>query len=681
MTGRNPTVCNPTHGLRPRPFTWVTGAAILAPLVLSAGAFTSNHTAQAQRPRQRAATAPASRVAANSRQAASRQEAAAAPQAASQQVMAVVNGEQISREELGRECLRRHGKEVLEGMVNKHLISEACLERGVAITEKDVWDEIGRMAGKFGLATDRWLTLLKEERNISPEQYQREIIWPMLAMRRLAANDIDVTEEELRVAFESEYGPKVKARIIVATSEKKANELLQQVRANPGSFGDIAKDSSEDRTSAAARGLIPPIRRHLGDPSLEAAAFSLKEGEISSVIPVASQFVILKCERIEPETYIASQNLPDVEGRLRETIRDQKLRVTASELFKQLQEQADLRNVFNDPELSQRMPGVAATINLRQITLQELADECIQRHGEEVLDGEINRKILHQALRKVNRTVTDEDLDQEIRRAADAYGYVQVDGSPDVEAWLKHVTSEGGENVTVDLYVSDVVWPSVALKNLVGETVQVTEQDLQKGFESNYGERVEVLAIVLSNQRRAQQVWEMARNNPTDSFFGDLANQYSIEPVSRANYGKVPPIRMHGGNDLVEKEAFRLNPGELSGIVAVGDKYIIMRCLGRTEPVVVSIDEVREELHKDLSETKTRVEMARQFDHLKETAKVQTYMVGVVTRGRLQNASGDERTGREPTAQAPGQQRPGVAANPGAPGAPGVPPKANANRR
>src|SRR5690606_38173750 len=149
----------------------------------------------------------------------------------------------------------------------------------------------------------------------------------------------------------------------------------------------------EDRTSAAARGLIPPIRKHLGDPKLEEAAFSLKEGEVSDVISVANQFVILKCERIEPETYIANQNLPDVEGRLRETIRDQKLRVTASELFKQLQEEAELRNVFNDPELSRRMPGVAATINRRQITLQELADECIQRHGEEVLDGEINRKI------------------------------------------------------------------------------------------------------------------------------------------------------------------------------------------------------------------------------------------------------------------------------------------------
>jgi hypothetical protein len=117
----------------------------------------------------------------------------------------------------------------------------------------------------------------------------------------------------------------------------------------------------------------------------------------------------------------------------------------ASELFRQLQDQAELRNVYNDPELSRQMPGVAATINQRQIRLQELADECIQRHGEEVLDGEVNRKILQQALRKANLTVTDDDLQAEVSRAADAYGYVNVDGSPDVDSWLKHVTSEGGE--------------------------------------------------------------------------------------------------------------------------------------------------------------------------------------------------------------------------------------------
>ena len=66
----------------------------------------------------------------------------------------------------------------------------------------------------------------------------------------------------------------------------------------------------------------------------------------------------------------------------------------------------------------------------------------------------------------------------------------------------------------MDLYVRDAVWPSVALKKLVDDQVTITEQDIQSGFEANYGERVEVLAIVMQNQRIAQRVWQWPPSLP-----------------------------------------------------------------------------------------------------------------------------------------------------------------------
>jgi hypothetical protein len=171
------------------------------------------------------------------------------------------------------------------------------------------------------------------------------------------------------------------------------------------------------------------------------------------------------------------------------------------------------------------------------------------------------------------------------------------------------------------------------LKKLVGGTIQVTQDDLQRGFESNFGERVELLAIVLGNHRQAQKVWEMARNNPTDQFFGELAHQYSIEPTSRANFGKVPPIRKHGGQPLVEKEAFRLKAGELSGVVAIGDQYVILRCQGRTKPVVTEFNLVQDELQKDLHEKKLRIAMAKEFDRLKESAQIDNFLTGTSQLG------------------------------------------------
>jgi hypothetical protein len=278
------------------------------------------------------------------------------------------------------------------------------------------------------------------------------------------------------------------------------------------------------------------------------------------------------------------------------------------------------------------MPGVAATINGRQVPTQQLADECVARYGKEVLEGEINRLVLLQELQKNQKSVVDAAIHEEIGRAADSYGYVKADGTPDIDAWLKTVTEN--DSVTVDLYVRDAVWPSVALKQLVSERVEVKDDDLQKGFESNYGERVEVLAIVLTNQRQANDVWDMARHNPTEQFFGELATQYSVEPVSRSNSGKVPPIRKFGGQPIVEDEAFKLTAGQLSGILNVGDKFVILRCLGRTKPVVQDFNAVKAELYKDIHEKKLRIAMADEFDRLKAAAQVDNFLAGTSQAGR-----------------------------------------------
>ncbi|MCA9174483.1 MAG: peptidylprolyl isomerase [Planctomycetales bacterium] len=547
------------------------------------------------------------------------------------QTMALVNGQPITRSELSRACLVRFGETVLESLVNKHLIWQECQKRGVVITEQDVTDEINEVASRFGLSVDRWLELLRDERDITPLKYKREIIWPQLALRRLAASDIEVTEAELKQAMESEYGPKVSCRMISVKDRAKAEQVLARVKAKPESFGDVAKDESEDTNSASARGLIQPIRKHVGSKEIEDVAFKLSPGEISPIISVAEQHIILKCEKILNASFVPAQNMEAVRKRLSDSIRDQKMRDSAQGLFQRLQKDARVVNVYNSPELRGKHPNVAALINDRPITIEQLSLECLERHGLEVLKGEITRSMLTQELTRRKIQVSQAAIDAEVARAADSFGFLK-DGAPDVEGWLNEVTQ--AEGVTREVYVTDAVWPSVALKQLVQQRVQVTQEDLQKGFESNYGPRVEVQAIVFSNGRQAQQVWARAKADNSEKSFGELAYQYSIEPVSRANYGRVPPIRRHGGHQKLEEEAFRLQPGELSSVVASGDKYIILRCIGRTKPVEVTMNDVQKELVRDIHESKIRVEMAKEFDRLNDASKVTNYLAQLVKPGK-----------------------------------------------
>ncbi len=541
-------------------------------------------------------------------------------------VVAVVNADPITRQMLATASLERYGETVLDNViVNRQLILQACKDRGLEVTQAEVAQEITRLATKFGFSVPDYLGLLQEERDIDPGQYGREIVWPMLALRKLVANQVEPTEEEFNRAYLAQYGEAVKCRMIMVADEQKARQLHQQATTTPAAFGALAKANSEDEVSASVGGLIPPIRRYTGDSRLEEAAFALANDQISPVMQVADQWLFLQAVRRIPATTPPMTAMPTIREQINDRIRDQKMKGAASELFAQLQRDANLVKVFGDAELTQQYPGVAAIVNNQRITIAQLAAECVKRHGKDVLDGEINRKLLTQALSKAKKTVADADIQAEIARAAKSYGYIRSDGSADLAAWTESVTSEG--DTTYEIYVKDVVWPSVALKKLVEDRVAITDEDMQQGFESNFGPRVEILACVLSDQRTAQKVWKMARDNPSEEFFGRLAEQYSIEPVSASNSGKVPPIRKYSGQPTIERQAFALKQGELSGIIATGDKYIILKCQGRTKPIVADIEAVRGELVRDLTEKKFAAEMAQEFDRLKDTAQVDNFFV------------------------------------------------------
>ena len=553
-------------------------------------------------------------------------------------IVAKVNGQEIPRNELGKECLAHFGEEVLETLVNKELIVAHCKLKNIAVTSQEVQDEIGRMAERFALPKGQLLKMLKEERGISPAQYANEIIWPTVALRKLAAGRLKVSEQELQEAWDMLYGPAVQARLIACRTAVQAEKVWKMAVERPEDFGDLARQFSADANSASADGYIQPIHRHQGDPKIEKIAFALKPGEISEVIQIGNQYVILKCE-----AKLAAQQVPrsKVDKVLAESIRDKKLRQASDDLFKELQDSAKIENVLNDPVKSKKYPGVAAIINGRHLTLLELAEACIDRHGEEMLQGMINRKLLEQACKKRKITVKDADLDAEIARAATSMGKTKANGEPDIAAWLADVKEKQG--LSPELYRHDVVWPSVALKLLVGEEAEITQEDLEKSFEANYGERVRCRAIVFNNERQARKVWAMARDsvNPEDpekflaslNAFGALAEEYSVETGSKSMRGEVPPIQRHGGQPHLEKEAFKLKKGEISGVIHLGaEHYVVLFCEGRTTPLKVTLDdpEVKKAIYDDLNEKKMRVAMTQEFAALEEKAQIDNYLAGTM---------------------------------------------------
>jgi len=134
----------------------------------------------------------------------------------------------------------------------------------------------------------------------------------------------------------------------------------------------------------------------------------------------------------------------------------------------------------------------------------------------------------------------------------------------------------------------------------------------------------------------------MATENPTDEAFGQLASQYSEEPASKSNFGRVPPIARFGGRPQLEEVAFQLQPGEVSGLINVGSSWIILKCLGHTQPVVQHVDDVKTELTDYILEQKLRLAMSTEFDRILAAAQIDNFLEGTT------QVPATPRTGRAP---------------------------------
>lgn len=267
-----------------------------------------------------------------------------------QRPLARVNDQLVTWETVAQEAMLRHGKEVLDSIIHRTIIAEACEQRGVAVTEQEVNAEIARIAKRFNLTIEQWYQMIQTERGITPDQYRRDVIWPMLALKRIAGDDVQITEEDVQRAFVRDYGPRVEAKLIMFDNFRRAQEIYAQARQNPDDFERLAQEHSIEPNSRAMGGAVPPIRRHSGNPTLEEAAYKLRQGEISPIIqlPVAqgaaSRWVILKCEgHTEPVV-----TLNEVRDRILEDLKEEKTQVAVAKVFEQIRTETRVDNFLTN---------------------------------------------------------------------------------------------------------------------------------------------------------------------------------------------------------------------------------------------------------------------------------------------------------------------------------------------
>jgi foldase protein PrsA len=263
------------------------------------------------------------------------------------EMLARVNNQTIPYDQVARECVERHGKDVLENMINRLLIQQECDRQGVTISKADVEQEIATITKKFNLPIDQWYAMLAQERGVTPQQYQNDVIWPMLALRKLAGLQAEtkVSEADMLQAFERDYGPRVKARcIVLAGNVRQSDSILKKCKAEPDKFEDFAAEFSTDPNTRTLGGAMPPIRKYGGATQIEEVAFKMKPGEISPVIEFQGQHWILKCEGHTDQVVTDPKEVWD---ELYAQVTEEKTQLAVANTFTEIKDRAEIHNYLD----------------------------------------------------------------------------------------------------------------------------------------------------------------------------------------------------------------------------------------------------------------------------------------------------------------------------------------------
>jgi hypothetical protein len=190
-----------------------------------------------------------------------------------------------------------------------------------------------------------------------------------------------------------------------------------------------------------------------------------------------------------------------------------------------------------------------------QVTREEFGDYLIARHSDK-LELLVNKMIIEHACKEKGIDVTAAEVDAAL--AEDLKGMNGITPEIFVNKVLKQY------NKTLYEWKEDVLRPKIAMSKLCQSRIQISDKDYQDAFDAYYGEKVECRIVLFPKGNEKQAMTLYADMRKSDEEFDRLARQQA-SPTLASSGGRIRPISRHStANDELEKEAFSLQPGELS---------------------------------------------------------------------------------------------------------------------
>lgn len=204
------------------------------------------------------------------------------------QVVASVNGENISKTDLYARMEKQVGADVVTEMIEELLINQAAKAANIAVSSAEVDAEIKQITESIG--GEESLKQALAQYNMTMDQLRANRTLDLKVMK-IVTKDVKTDDATLKTFFDQNLAQfdkrEVQARHILVKTEEEAKAIKAELNSG-GDFAAIAKAKSTDTASGANGGDLGFNKRGNMVPEFDQVVFSLKKGEISA--PFESQY-------------------------------------------------------------------------------------------------------------------------------------------------------------------------------------------------------------------------------------------------------------------------------------------------------------------------------------------------------------------------------------------------------
>jgi peptidyl-prolyl cis-trans isomerase SurA len=226
--------------------------------------------------------------------------------------------------------------EILSTWVDRMLVVQAAvrdtlIQPDEVAIDRQVSERIDALATQFGgqpalqqaLANEGW-TLAEYRDNLRHDARQLQIFQMFFQSRMRDARPVEVSEQELLQRFQEASGqlqqrPRTLTfrQVVIAPeasdsakalARAEAETLLGRVRAGED-FADLAREHSDDVSTASLGGDLGWFRRGDMVPEFENVAFALGEGQVSGTVESMFGYHIIKVERVRGRSEVQARHI------------------------------------------------------------------------------------------------------------------------------------------------------------------------------------------------------------------------------------------------------------------------------------------------------------------------------------------------------------------------------------